>query len=82
MLSENVTVGNPCVYPSQCRGTKFASACNHYGQCECQAGYILNGNSCFQGKFVQFLNYSNKNNNHGNILVTAYTYQKPYFQER
>ncbi|XP_052678268.1 uncharacterized protein LOC128159243 [Crassostrea angulata] len=48
-LKENVTVGNACFYSWQCRGTKFASVCNHNGRCECQAGYILNGNSCFEG---------------------------------
>lgn len=49
VFSENVTVGHSCLHQRQCTGTELASVCNN-DRCECQPGYILIGNKCFQGK--------------------------------
>lgn len=47
-LSENLMVDHSCSYSMQCTGTEFASVCNNR-RCECQSGYILNGNNCYLG---------------------------------
>lgn len=64
-LSENQTVSHSCLNDMQCTETEVASVCNN-GQCECQAGYILNSTNCYRGNyslvlvpiFVQYLTYT------------------------